>query len=137
MTNPYSFTNNPTVSGVATCDTDILNDDIMFLKWGLDNTSVSTLDAAGTVALSDNTIYKISPTGSVTFTLPTVTDLTTFHQIFIQINMSTATTINLGTTYYFNNTAPDLSTAGTYNLYFEYDNTTGHWVCGCLPKGAE
>lgn len=33
----YTWTDNPTVSGVSVCDTDILNDDIMYLKENLDN----------------------------------------------------------------------------------------------------
>ena len=97
--------------------------------------SMTTLFASGTIALSDNTINKISATGTVTFTLPTITDLTVFHQIFVQLGMASAQTINLGTSYYFNKTSPDLSTAGTYNLYFEYDNDATHWVVGTLPKG--
>lgn len=32
-TNPYTFIDNPTESGVAVCNTDILNEDIMYLKW--------------------------------------------------------------------------------------------------------
>jgi hypothetical protein len=98
--------------------------------------SMTALSASGTIALSDNSINKISATGSVTFTLPTITDLTVFHQIFVQLKMATAQTINLATTYYFNSTAPDLSTAGTYNLIYEYDNTASHWVVGALGKGA-
>ena len=97
---------------------------------------MTALSASGSISLSDNTINKITATGAVTFTLPTITDLTKFHQIFVQLNMSTAQTINLGTTYYFNSVSPDLSVAGTYNLYFEYDNTASHWVVGCISKGA-
>lgn len=97
---------------------------------------MTALSASGTIALSDNTINKITATGNVTFTLPSVSDLTKFHQIFVQLNMSSARTINVGTTYYFGGTAPDLSSAGTYNLIFEYDNTASHWVVGSLKKGA-
>ena len=97
---------------------------------------MTSLSASGSISLSDNTINKISATGSVTFTLPSVTDLTKFHQIFVQLYMASAQTIDLGTTYYFNNEAPDLSEAGTYDLIFEYDNTASHWVVGCLSKGA-
>ena len=98
--------------------------------------SMTSLSASGTVALTDNTVNKISATGTVTFTLPSVSDTTKFHQIFVQLYMSTARTINLGTTYYFNKEAPDLSAAGTYNLIYEYDNTASHWVCGVLVKGS-
>lgn len=41
--NPYKFTDNPTVSGVSICDTDVLNEDIMHLKWRLDNETASSL----------------------------------------------------------------------------------------------
>lgn len=98
--------------------------------------SMTALSASGSITLSDNSVNKITATGTVTFTLPTITDTTVLHQIFIQLNMSTARTINLGTTYYFNSTAPDLSSAGTYNIYYEYDNTASRWVVGCISKGA-
>lgn len=39
MTNPYTFTDNPTLSGISICDTDVLNDDIMYLKWENDSNS--------------------------------------------------------------------------------------------------
>ena len=97
--------------------------------------NMSSLSASGTIALSDNTINKISATGTVTFSLPSVSDLTKFHQIFVQLYMSSAQTINLGTTYYFSKTAPDMSAAGTYNIIYEYDNTASHWVVGVLSKG--
>ena len=97
---------------------------------------MDTLEASGTIALADNTICKISVTGSITFTLPAISDITKLHQIMVQLYMSTAQTISVGTSYYFNKKAPDLTAAGVYNLYWEYDNTNGYWVCGCLSKGA-
>lgn len=98
--------------------------------------SINVLSTSGTVALSDNSINSITPTAAVTFTLPTVTDATTFHQILVQMNLSTLYSITLGTSYYFNNTAPDLSSTGVYNLIFEYDNANNYWVVGCVSKGA-
>lgn len=97
---------------------------------------VTSLAASGSITLADNSINKITATGAVTFTLPTVTDTTVFHQILVQLNMASAQTIDVGTTYYFSATAPDLSAAGTYNLIYEYDNTASHWVVGALVKGA-
>lgn len=32
MTNSYTFTDNPMVSGVSVCDTDVVNDNLMYLK---------------------------------------------------------------------------------------------------------
>ena len=97
--------------------------------------NMTALSSSGTITLSDNTINRITPSGTVTFSLPSVSDYTKFHQIFVQLSMSTARTINLGTPYYFNKTAPDMSAAGTYNIYYECDNNTGNWYVGALIKG--
>lgn len=94
-------------------------------------------NTSGTVALDDNSIYGIAPTGNITFTLPTVTDMTKFHQIMIQVKLASVQTINLGTTYYFNRVKPDLSSAGLYNIMYEYDNMDGRWVVGSVSKGVE
>ena len=103
--------------------------------------SMTPLSASGTINLSDNTINKIYATGITHLKAPSVSDMTKFHQIFVQLKMTSAQTIYLkdsaGTvlTNFFNKTSPDLSTAGTYNIYFEYDNDAGYWVVGTLPKG--
>ena len=99
------------------------------------NMPINELATSGSITLSDNSINSITPSGNITFTLPTITDNTVFHEIMIQINLSTVYTIDYGTTYYFNKTAPDLSSAGTYNLYYEYDKATQQWYCGALSKG--
>lgn len=96
---------------------------------------INSLSTSGTIELTDNSINSITPSGNITFTLPTITDNTVFHEIMVQINLSTVYTIDVGTTYYFNKTAPDLSSAGTYNLYYEYDKATLQWYCGALNKG--
>lgn len=92
--------------------------------------------AIGSLSVPDNRIFGIRVSGNITFTLPTVTDNNVFHQSILLIDMPTVYTIDLGTSYFFNNTAPDLSQAGTYNLYYEYDNNALHWVVGCISKGA-
>lgn len=101
----------------------------------LKNKTINTPSTSGTIELTDNSINSITPSGNITFTLPTIADNTVFHEIMVQINLSTVYTIDVGTTYYFNKTAPDLSTAGTYNLYYEYDKATQQWYCGALSKG--
>lgn len=89
------------------------------------------------IELADNTIYKIQISNDTTFVLPTVTNLNTFHQIVIQLDMSTQPySITLGTSVYFDGEAPDLSTSGVYNLYYEYDILSQAWVCGALIKKA-
>ena len=96
--------------------------------------AVNTLATSGTITLSDNSINKITPSAAVTFSLPSG-DATTFHQILVQVNMSTVYTITLGTSYYFNKKAPDLSAVGKYNLLYEYDSALSAWVVGCVAKG--
>ena len=99
------------------------------------STSINVLSGTS-ITLTDNSVNTLTPTGNITFTLPTVTDTTVFHQILIQLNLSTVYTINLGTTTYFNSEMPDLSSVGNYDLIYEYDNSLSAWVVGCLGKGA-
>lgn len=98
--------------------------------------TVNVLATSGTVALTDNSINSITPSAAVTFSLPTVSDNTKFHQILVQVKLSTVYTLTLGTSYFFNATAPDMSSAGVYNLIYEYDKANSYWVVGCISKGA-
>lgn len=126
----YDETSTNAVSGVAVADAISGKADIA--------PEITSLETSGTIELSDNSVNQVTPTGNITFTLPTVTDLTVFHQILVQLNLSTVYTIDMGlgeTPHYFNSTAPDLSSTGVYNLIFEYDNTNGYWVGGAIAKG--
>ena len=96
--------------------------------------AINTLSGTA-ITLTDNSINTLTPTGNTTFTLPTVTDTTIFHQILVQLDLSTLYTIDLGTTTYFNETAPDLSATGNYNILYEYDNALSEWVVGAISKG--
>lgn len=97
--------------------------------------SMRELSGSGTISLEDNNLYKLTSSGNIIFNLPSVTDTSKFHQIMVQLKMSTVVTIDVGTTYYFNSEAPDLSKAGSYDFVWEYDNTDGHWVFGATSKG--
>lgn len=96
--------------------------------------TINQLATSGTIALTIDSVNAITPSQSVTFTLPTVTDNTIFHQILVQLNLTTVYTINVGTTHYFNGKAPDLSTTGNYDLIYEYDKANNYWVCGWMRK---
>lgn len=98
------------------------------------NPTITSLASSGTIALSDNSINKITPSGTVTFTLPTVTNNSVFHQILVQVNMTSVQTINVGTSHYFNSKAPDMTSTGKYDLIYEYDSNGGFWVCGWMGK---
>ncbi len=113
----------------STADTDL---------YFVESDALLTLGTSGTQTLMDKCGYKVTPTAAITFSLPSISDLSSVHQIFIQVNLSTVYSIDLGlgnTPHYINNKAPDLSEVGQYNLYYEYDNINQYWVCGSLKKG--
>ncbi len=99
---------------------------------------VTVLPTSGTITLSDNSINSITTTGAVTFSLPTVTDNTIFHQILVQLNLTNTTYISfssLGADKYFNYEVPQFSETGQYNIIYEYDSTSNNWVVGVIGKG--
>lgn len=100
------------------------------------NITINILATSGTIALTDNTINAITPTGNVTFTLPTIANNSTYHQILIQVDLSMAVSFDLDTTLYFNGIAPDLSSTGYYNILYEYDKLQQAWVVGVVSKKA-
>lgn len=87
-----------------------------------------------TVSLTDNSEHAIRVTETTTFVLPVISDATKFHQMLVLLDMPTVQTINLGTDAFFNGESPDLSTAGTYTLIYEYNGVK--WVVGALFKSA-
>lgn len=90
----------------------------------------------GTVSLNANTLYKMTISGETTFTLPSMVNATKHNQIKILTNLSVVSAINFGTTKYFNCEAPDMSEAGFYDIYIDYDPHQSSWVAGAIRKGA-
>ena len=90
---------------------------------------------SGTVALNANTLYKMTISGATTFTLPSMVNATKHNQIKILTNLSVVSAINFGTTKYFNCEAPDMSEAGFYDIYIDYDPHQSSWVAGAIRKG--
>ena len=90
---------------------------------------------SGTVTLAANKVYTMSISDATTFTLPTNVDTTVFNQIKVMAKVTGTPTITWGTTNFFNKTTPEIE-AGSYDVYFDWDNLLGAWVCGVLPKGA-
>lgn len=96
-----------------------------------------SLSSSGTSYLTNNSFNILQPTGAVTLSLPSVSPtVQTISQILVQVRLTTVYSINVGTTYYFNKKAPNMSTTGWYNLLYEYDKQNGVWVCGAMKKGA-
>lgn len=61
MTNPYTFTDNPMVSGVSVCNTDIVNDNIMALKWMHDHITFRQIGeiVTSTIPLEDAGLHLL------------------------------------------------------------------------------
>lgn len=111
---------------------DVLGNDIVS-TYETKTKVVNILPSNGIIELSDNSINKIERAmGRITFVLPEITD-NNFHQILVQINAMLAT-IDLGTTYFFNQEAPSI-TIGTYDIIYEFDGA--NWVVGAIKKGIE
>lgn len=88
-----------------------------------------------TPTLTANKEHSIEITGNTTFTLPVITDATKFHQMLVLVDMPTAYTLNLGTSKYFYDSEPDMSSAGKYTLIYEYNGS--NWVVGAMFKGED
>lgn len=91
---------------------------------------------SGTVSLNANTLYKMTISGATTFTLPSMVNATKHNQIKMFLNLSQVVTVNWGTSVFFNETAPDIATVGTYCIYWDYDPNAGTWICGAMKEGA-
>lgn len=106
---------------------------------GNDKLAVSTvfdLLGSGQKYLYNNKTYKIQSTGNLVFRPSGLLSGKT-NTIMVYLKKTDAAhTVDLGTTYYFNCEAPDLSEAGDYNVIYEYDPNNSHWVVGAVKKGA-
>ena len=89
--------------------------------WGKDMKFVQIANTSGTIKLSLNAAHVVYISGPTTFSMPvrSIDQRDKTNQIFVQIYMNGVYSINLGTTYFFNNKTPNLSSAGSYNLYYE------------------
>lgn len=95
-----------------------------------------TLPSSGTILLEDNKSYKVEALGDIAFVLPSVSDLTKLHKIFIQLKVvDSSNSVSVGTNYFFNKINPDFSVAGIYDIRYEYDNLNNVWVCEVALKG--
>lgn len=89
--------------------------------------------AGGTIQLASGGIYKGSLVSDTVFSLPQVTDTGNLNQILVQLEItSTVGVIDFGTDYYFS-AAPE-TTAGFYNIIFEFDPLAAKWCVGSIKK---
>lgn len=99
--------------------------------------SVMSIPAtSGAVMLADNTIYSGTMTDTMTFVLPTITDVTQYHQIKAMLYLPVVT-IDWGTTHYIGSEAPDVSEEGQYMIYWDYIPNLNSWAVGVMKTGSE
>ena len=89
---------------------------------------------SGSVSVSTNTIYQMSINGATTFVLPSSVNTGVFNQIKVMAMITGTPTIDWGTTRFFDKKTPIIE-GGSYDIYFDYDNLLGAWVCGAMDKG--
>ena len=99
---------------------------------------ITLTTTSGSVSLSANKVYKVTPTGSLTFVLPTSVDNPVYNEIIVHLNLTSTYAITTGVldNSHYLNSAINLSTAGHYDLIYEYDSNVGEWFVGTVKKGA-
>lgn len=100
---------------------------------------VTPAATSSTIQLTDNALNQIDLTGSATLATPVVSNPNYLHQILVQLKKSNADyNVTLGASVYFGgSSAPDMSSAGYYNIYYEFDKNigvSGAWVVGVIRK---
>lgn len=91
-------------------------------------------ETSGTIALQSTKIYQMQITDAVSFVLPSEVNTRYFNQIKVIAQITGTPTIDWGTTQFFNKATPEIE-GGSYDIYFDYDNLLGAWVCGAMAKG--
>lgn len=126
---PYSVVVYTTIPDKATVDVA----ELVALVKEQNQLGVQNLPASsGNITLASGGMYKGVLTGNAVFVLPTVSDNSNFNQILIQLEIPEGVTINWGTTLYLG--AEPSSSAGNYNVIFEYDAVLEKWAVGSLVK---
>lgn len=91
-------------------------------------------ETSGTITLQSTKIYQIEITDAVSFVLPDTVNSGYFNQIKVMAKITGTPTIDWGTTQFFNKAIPEIE-GDNYDIYFDYDNLLGAWVCGAMVKG--
>ena len=103
------------------------------------NTNIPVIDlgtVTGEQLLEVNKAYKMILNGSaISFNMDSVEIVAdVVNQIKIYLQVKRNTTIDWGTTYFYNGTIPEI-TGGQYEIYYEYNHNLGTWVVGAMSVG--
>ena len=126
--------NNLTTSQLEAVNSGITSDLVAQISASTTIAVNSITDTSGTVSLADNKCYAMTVLDATTFTLPTVSDTATHHQIKLFLSVTGTPTINWGTNNYFNKTAPEIA-EGNYIVYFDYNPNLSTWTVGAMTVG--
>lgn len=108
-----------------------------FVNIALDNIPYTILmPTSGEVVLVSGKSYSHNVSGNVNYILPEPNS-GMVNEIEVVVNMASAYTVNVATDVFVNDTAPDLSKAGSYTLIWFYDWNKSVWVCGGFVNGKQ
>lgn len=96
-----------------------------------------SLATTGSIQLIDNTVNKVILTGSATLLSPIINPNDhILHQCLVQLyKPDIAYNVAFTAVKYFgSSSAPDISSVGYYNIYYEYDAIQNAWVIGVIRK---
>lgn len=104
------------------------------------NTNIPVIDlgtVTGEQLLEVNKAYKMILSGkAISFNMDSVeivADVVNQIKIYLQVNRNT--TIDWGTTYFYNGTIPEITGGERYEIYYEYNHNLGTWVVGAMSVG--
>lgn len=89
---------------------------------------------SGKVNLEANKCYFITPTAAITLVLPNVSAVSNNYFQWIRINlaMSKAVAVDLGTTAFYSGGAPDMADPGSYLILYGSYPVNGVWLCDAI-----
>lgn len=93
---------------------------------------------SGSIQLIDNVVNKVILNGSATLVSPVIAagQSGILHQCLVQLYKGDiGYTVSFTANKYFGTSAaPDISSVGYYNIYYEYDTIQNAWVIGAIKK---
>lgn len=86
---------------------------------------------SGDIILETNKSYTLVGLNTLNFILPTPHNGVN-NSIRILYYQNSARTVVWGTNYFYNGKAPDMTSSGYYDIYFDYNPILKSWVCGAI-----
>lgn len=91
---------------------------------------------SGTFTLETNKNYTFTVSGNSTISIAEPTNKAIVNQTFIEIRFQSVVAVNWGDVLFVNGEAPDISTAGSYMVYYQWSFRRHKWLVGAYKVGA-